>query len=217
MQAGHVAVVSMVDGEEETLDEHRDGSYFGEIALLVDNAPRETSVCALTFCNMFSFSKKSLNGLLLLYPEVASAMQKTVEARLKRWRVVRAGTILKRRNRDPWQGIKPVTKKASFAPSTDEMSSNGPDSQPSSPSRQPGGKGSKGNRRSTFARNADGSAHGARSIFVKAAQITVPLKDEEIAMAEELASASTSTALDFALDRCTQGKSSVALSDSDSL
>jgi len=74
------------------------GSYFGEVALLLDGRPREASVRAVTFCNMFSFSKDSLNYLLGLYPEVGEAMHTVMERRLKRWRFKRVGNIVRRQN-----------------------------------------------------------------------------------------------------------------------
>ena len=40
------------------------------MALLLEGRPREASVRAVTFCNMYSFSKDSLDYLLRLYPEV---------------------------------------------------------------------------------------------------------------------------------------------------
>ena len=41
-----------------------------QVALLLEGRPREASVRAVTFCNMYSFSKDSLDYLLRLYPEV---------------------------------------------------------------------------------------------------------------------------------------------------
>ena len=43
------------------------------MALLLEGRPREASVRAVTFCNMYSFSKDSLDYLLRLYPEVSEA------------------------------------------------------------------------------------------------------------------------------------------------
>lgn len=76
MQSGSVEILCAHQGEELHLDFQEQGSYFGEVALLLDGRPREASVRAVTFCNMFSFSKDSLNFLLGLYPEVVGACPK---------------------------------------------------------------------------------------------------------------------------------------------
>ena len=53
---------------------------------------------AVTFCNMYSFSKESLDYLLRLYPEVGVEMQHVCGRRLQRWRFKRVGSIIKRQH-----------------------------------------------------------------------------------------------------------------------
>merc|ERR1719197_551210 len=96
VQSGTVEILCNYEGEELRLDYQEQGSYFGEVALLLEGRPREASVRAVTFCNMYSFSKDSLDYLLRLYPEVGATMQQVMERRLKRWRFKRVGNIIKR-------------------------------------------------------------------------------------------------------------------------
>ena len=48
------------------------------MALLLEGRPREASVRAVTFCNMYSFSKDSLDYLLRLYPEAGLTPTRTL-------------------------------------------------------------------------------------------------------------------------------------------
>ena len=96
VQSGTVEILCAFEGGELRLDCQEQGSYFGEVALLLEGRPREASVRALTFCNMYSFSKDSLDYLLRLYPEVGEAMAQVCGKRLQRWRFKRVGSIIKR-------------------------------------------------------------------------------------------------------------------------
>eukprot|EP00966_Prymnesium_polylepis_P223199 5163596-Prymnesium_polylepis.1 len=69
LQAGTITVLCYIDGEEFVLDHQGAGTYFGEVAVLLDGRRREVSVRAASFCSMYSFSSDSLSELLLMYPE----------------------------------------------------------------------------------------------------------------------------------------------------
>ena len=88
-----------IDGEEFVLDHQGAGTYFGEVAVLLDGRRREVSVRAASFCSMYSFSSDSLSELLLMYPEVKVSMEQKMERRLIRWKLKRAGSHAIQRNR----------------------------------------------------------------------------------------------------------------------
>ena len=81
VQSGTVEILCNYEGEELRLDYQEQGSYFGEVALLLEGRPREASVRAVTFCNMYSFSKDSLDYLLRLYPEARDLPTRAAAAR----------------------------------------------------------------------------------------------------------------------------------------
>ena len=81
------------------LDRLEPGSYFGEVAVLVDGLRREASARAVSFCAMFSFTKQSLTQLLNMYPEVSKAMQRQMETRLRKYRLKRVVNKILHMNR----------------------------------------------------------------------------------------------------------------------
>jgi CRP-like cAMP-binding protein len=89
MQTGKVDILCFVDSEEVLLETLEYGSYFGEVAILLDGLRREASAKAVSFCAMFSFTKLALSQLLEMYPDVSKTMGKQIGARLRKWRVKR--------------------------------------------------------------------------------------------------------------------------------
>ena len=65
LQSGTITVLCYIDGEELLLDRQGGGSYFGEVAVLLEGRRREVSVRAATFCSMYSFSSVELQAHLL--------------------------------------------------------------------------------------------------------------------------------------------------------
>ena len=96
LTAGSVELLSFVKYEAIVLDTLASGSYFGEVAVLLEGLRRETSARAVSFCSMYSFSKQALGQLLGMYPEVSDAMQESMESRLRKWRLKRTIRTVKR-------------------------------------------------------------------------------------------------------------------------
>jgi Cyclic nucleotide-binding domain/Ion channel len=67
MARGEVEVVSATEGGR--INTMRDGSYFGEIAL-VENVPRTASVRALDYCDVYSLSRSAFEAVIGHHPEV---------------------------------------------------------------------------------------------------------------------------------------------------
>ena len=57
-----------------------EGSFFGETSLLRAQ-PRNATVRALEFCNIYSLDKLSFDRLLQRYPQFKAAIEKTSDAR----------------------------------------------------------------------------------------------------------------------------------------
>jgi len=92
LQSGMITVLCHIKGEEFVLDHQGPGTYFGEVAVLIEGRRREVSAQAVSFCSMYSLSSDSLNELLYLYPEVKQSMQEKMQRRLIRWKLKRAGS-----------------------------------------------------------------------------------------------------------------------------
>lgn len=99
MQMGNVQMICYVNNQEVVLEAFSSGSYFGEIAILLDGLRREASARAASFCSMFSFTKAALSELLSMHPEVARSMQEEMEARLRKWRLRRAINTVRKMNK----------------------------------------------------------------------------------------------------------------------
>ena len=100
---GSASVLCYLDGDELVLDTVEEGTYFGEIALLLETAPggrrREVSVRASAFCAMYAYHVDALADLLELYPEVKRTMRTRMQARLQKWKLRRAGQLVRRQQR----------------------------------------------------------------------------------------------------------------------
>ncbi|MES0488899.1 MAG: ion transporter [Leptospirales bacterium] len=57
-----------------------DGSFFGEIALLL-HSPRTASIRASDYCDLYVLEKKTFDNVLSRYPDFATTIQKLAEAR----------------------------------------------------------------------------------------------------------------------------------------
>jgi hypothetical protein len=75
---GNVAILD--DDDNHSLAVLGEGSFFGETSLLTAQ-PRNATVKALEFCNIYSLDKMSFDLLLKKYPKFKSAMEKISEER----------------------------------------------------------------------------------------------------------------------------------------
>lgn len=66
------------DGKEIYL--LREGDFFGEMALFSNN-PRNASVKARTFCNLYKLERKVFDTIVTAYPEVVGQIEQTARAR----------------------------------------------------------------------------------------------------------------------------------------
>ena len=82
--------------DEVVLDEQEAVSYFGEGPLLQHTDTREASVLTITFCSLFSFSKKDLHELLALFPSVKTVLQRMASDRMERFNKARSVLAAKR-------------------------------------------------------------------------------------------------------------------------
>ena len=75
---GNVAILD--EDEMGTLAVLGEGSFFGETSLLREQ-PRNATVRALDFCNIYSLDKWSFDRLLSRYPYFKDAIEKTSDER----------------------------------------------------------------------------------------------------------------------------------------
>ena len=78
---GHVKVLD--GGEEDSLAVLGEGSFFGETSLLREQ-PRNATVKAMEFCNIYSLDKDSFDFLLRKYPNFKAVLEKTSDERQPR-------------------------------------------------------------------------------------------------------------------------------------
>lgn len=72
--------VEVVSASGEYITTLLEGNFFGEIAL-IKNQPRNASVLAKTFCNLYRLSKRDFEDIMSLYPEVAEEIRKKASLR----------------------------------------------------------------------------------------------------------------------------------------
>lgn len=77
---GAVEVVSE-DGKD-VYAELREGSYFGEIAL-INSEPRTASIRASEYCDIYTLGRDDLDRLLIKFPEVATQLRELADKRIQ--------------------------------------------------------------------------------------------------------------------------------------
>ena len=71
----------------------RKGNFFGEIALIVEEAKRTASVKALTYCDIFRLEKQDFSVILRKFPAFKDSVQQQMEDRVKQFLVQNANAI----------------------------------------------------------------------------------------------------------------------------
>lgn len=99
LHVGTVELISYIQHQPVVLDTLNSGSYFGEVAIILEGMRREASARAVTFCSMYSFSTNALASLINMYPEVGQSMQDEMQSRLRKWRLRRTVNSVKRLTR----------------------------------------------------------------------------------------------------------------------
>ena len=74
---GNLRVISK---EGKLLTVLSDGDFFGEVALF-KNEPRNASVEAVGYCDLYILEKKEFDQVLGKYPEIASQMEEKAKQR----------------------------------------------------------------------------------------------------------------------------------------
>ncbi len=77
ISSGEVAVYSPKGDYLATLSE---GNFFGEIAL-IKHQPRNATIRAITFCDLYRLDKEDFNRIVLRFPEVAAEIQQKADLR----------------------------------------------------------------------------------------------------------------------------------------
>ncbi|HBS04906.1 MAG TPA: cyclic nucleotide-binding protein [Leptospiraceae bacterium] len=72
--------VEVLDREKNSIASLSDGQYFGEVALL-HHAPRNASVRAVDYCDIYSLDRNTFSEILQRYPEFAKSIEAMAEQR----------------------------------------------------------------------------------------------------------------------------------------
>ena len=72
--------VEILDKERNAIATLSDGQFFGEVALL-HHAPRNASVRALDYCDIYSLDRKTFEEILNRYPDFAATVESMAEQR----------------------------------------------------------------------------------------------------------------------------------------
>jgi len=82
------------DDFQTVFAELKDGNFFGEVAVLMENCPRSANVRAATFCNLYILTKEKFDGILEKFPDIKDRMMQEAQKRIeeiKVWNVWRHG------------------------------------------------------------------------------------------------------------------------------
>ena len=72
--------VEVLDRDKNSIATLSDGQFFGEVALL-HHAPRNASLRAMDYCDIYSLDRKTFEEILERYPDFASSIQAMAEQR----------------------------------------------------------------------------------------------------------------------------------------
>ena len=72
--------VEVIDAAGRPLNEMGEGQFFGELSLLFAQ-PRNASVRALTYCDLFALGRTDFDRVLKGYPHFAASVKKTASER----------------------------------------------------------------------------------------------------------------------------------------
>lgn len=76
----HSGQVEVITREDSTIAVLSEGSFFGEMALISDS-PRNATVRAITFCDIYRLSRESFERVTTAYPEFKNHVEKIVRQR----------------------------------------------------------------------------------------------------------------------------------------